>query len=74
MEKKISIWFVHEAWTGGVDHAWRGPRPVPGWGGSGNATTTDPQTGYSDASIKRVTAKNAIEYACRDLGGARAGR
>ena len=23
-------------------------------------TTTDPQTGYADASIKRVTAENAI--------------
>jgi pimeloyl-ACP methyl ester carboxylesterase len=32
-------------------------------------TTTDPQTGYADASIKRVTAENAIEYAYRDLGG-----
>jgi pimeloyl-ACP methyl ester carboxylesterase len=31
-------------------------------------TTTDPQTGYADASIKRVTAENAIEYASRDLG------
>jgi len=31
-------------------------------------TTTDPQTGYADASIKRVTAENAIEYAYRDLG------
>jgi pimeloyl-ACP methyl ester carboxylesterase len=31
-------------------------------------TTTDPQTGYAGASIKRVTAKNAIEYAYRDLG------
>jgi pimeloyl-ACP methyl ester carboxylesterase len=32
-------------------------------------TTTDPQTGYADASIKRVTGENAIEYAYRDLGG-----
>jgi pimeloyl-ACP methyl ester carboxylesterase len=31
-------------------------------------TTTGPQTGYADASIKRVTAENAIEYAYRDLG------
>jgi len=31
-------------------------------------TTTDPQTGYADASIERVTAENAIEYAYRDLG------
>jgi pimeloyl-ACP methyl ester carboxylesterase len=31
-------------------------------------TTTDPQTGYADASIKRVTGENAIEYAYRDLG------
>ena len=31
-------------------------------------TTTDPQTGYADASIKRVTAENAIEYAYRELG------
>jgi pimeloyl-ACP methyl ester carboxylesterase len=31
-------------------------------------TTTDPQTGYADASIKRVTAENAIEYAYRDRG------
>jgi pimeloyl-ACP methyl ester carboxylesterase len=31
-------------------------------------TTTDPQSGYADASIKRVTAENAIEYAYRDLG------
>jgi pimeloyl-ACP methyl ester carboxylesterase len=31
-------------------------------------TTTDQQTGYADASIKRVTAENAIEYAYRDLG------
>ena len=31
-------------------------------------TTTDPQTGYADASTKRVTAENAIEYAYRDLG------
>ncbi len=31
-------------------------------------TTTDSQTGYADASIKRVTAENAIEYAYRDLG------
>jgi pimeloyl-ACP methyl ester carboxylesterase len=31
-------------------------------------TTTDPQTGYADASIKRVTAENAIGYAYRDLG------
>ena len=31
-------------------------------------TTTDPQTGYADASIKRVTAENGIEYAYRDLG------
>jgi pimeloyl-ACP methyl ester carboxylesterase len=31
-------------------------------------TTTDPQTGYADASIKRVTAENAIEYAYRDFG------
>jgi pimeloyl-ACP methyl ester carboxylesterase len=31
-------------------------------------TTTDPQTGYADASTQRVTAENAIEYAYRDLG------
>jgi pimeloyl-ACP methyl ester carboxylesterase len=31
-------------------------------------TTTDPQTGDADASIKRVTAQNGIEYAYRDLG------
>jgi pimeloyl-ACP methyl ester carboxylesterase len=31
-------------------------------------TTTDLQTGYADASIERVTAENAIEYAYRDLG------
>src|SRR3989449_2712551 len=31
-------------------------------------TTTDPPTGYADASIKRVTAENSIEYAYRDLG------
>lgn len=31
-------------------------------------TRTDPQTGYGGASIKRVTAENAIEYAYRDLG------
>ena len=35
---------------------------------TGEQTTTDPQTGYADASIKRVTAENAIEYAYRDLG------
>jgi pimeloyl-ACP methyl ester carboxylesterase len=31
-------------------------------------TTTDSQTGYADASIKRVTAEYAIEYAYHDLG------
>jgi pimeloyl-ACP methyl ester carboxylesterase len=31
-------------------------------------TTTDSQTGYADASIKRVTAENAIEYAYHALG------
>jgi pimeloyl-ACP methyl ester carboxylesterase len=31
-------------------------------------TTTDSQTGYADASVKRVAAENAIEYAYRDLG------
>ena len=31
-------------------------------------TTTDPHTDYADASIKRVAAENAIEYAYRDLG------
>lgn len=31
-------------------------------------TTTDPHTDYADASIKRVTAENAIKYAYRDLG------
>jgi pimeloyl-ACP methyl ester carboxylesterase len=31
-------------------------------------TMTDPETGYADASIKRVTAGNAIEYAYRELG------
>jgi pimeloyl-ACP methyl ester carboxylesterase len=31
-------------------------------------TTTDPQIGYADAPIKRVTAENGIEYAYRDLG------
>src|SRR5207342_3500838 len=31
-------------------------------------TTTDLQTRYADASNKRVTAENAIEYAYRDLG------
>jgi pimeloyl-ACP methyl ester carboxylesterase len=30
--------------------------------------TTDRQPGYAGASIKRVTAENAIEYAYRDLG------
>ena len=30
--------------------------------------TTDPHTDYADASIKRVTAENSIEYAYRDLG------
>ena len=32
-------------------------------------TTTDSQTGYADASIKRVAAENGIEYVYRDLGG-----
>jgi pimeloyl-ACP methyl ester carboxylesterase len=31
-------------------------------------TTTDPHTDFADASIKRVAAENAIEYAYRDLG------
>jgi len=31
-------------------------------------TTTDQQSGYADASIKRVTAENVIDYAYRDLG------
>ena len=31
-------------------------------------TTTDPQTGYADASTKRVAAENAIGYAYRELG------
>src|SRR2546423_13609336 len=31
-------------------------------------TTTDPHTDYADASTKRVTAENSIEYAYRDLG------
>ena len=31
-------------------------------------TTTDPDADYADASIKRVTAENSIEYAYRDLG------
>jgi hypothetical protein len=31
-------------------------------------TTTDPRTRYADASIKRVTAENGIEYVYRDLG------
>jgi pimeloyl-ACP methyl ester carboxylesterase len=31
-------------------------------------TTTDSQTGYADASIKRVAAENGIEYVYRDLG------
>ena len=31
-------------------------------------TTADPPTGYADASIKRVTAENGIEYGYRDLG------
>jgi pimeloyl-ACP methyl ester carboxylesterase len=31
-------------------------------------TTTDPHIDYADASIKRVTAENSIEYAYRDLG------
>jgi pimeloyl-ACP methyl ester carboxylesterase len=31
-------------------------------------TTTELQAGYADASIERVTAENAIEYAYRDLG------
>ena len=31
-------------------------------------TPTDPETGYADASIKRVAAENGIEYAYRDLG------
>jgi pimeloyl-ACP methyl ester carboxylesterase len=30
--------------------------------------TIDPQTGYADASTRRVTAENGIEYAYRDLG------
>jgi pimeloyl-ACP methyl ester carboxylesterase len=33
-------------------------------------TTTDPHTDYTDASIRRVIAENAIEYAYRDLGAA----
>src|SRR2546428_4369128 len=32
-----------------------------------SATATTP-VGYADASIERVTAENAIEYAYRDLG------
>src|SRR5437867_5233753 len=31
-------------------------------------TTTDAPTTYADASTRRVTAGNAIEYAYRDLG------
>ena len=31
-------------------------------------TSTDGQSGYADASIKRVTAANGIEYAYRDVG------
>jgi pimeloyl-ACP methyl ester carboxylesterase len=31
-------------------------------------TATDTGTGYADASIKRVTAENGIEYVYRDLG------
>ena len=31
-------------------------------------TPANPQTGYADASIKRVAAENGIEYAYRDLG------
>jgi pimeloyl-ACP methyl ester carboxylesterase len=33
-----------------------------------NDTTSDPHTGYADASTHRVTAENGIEYAYRDLG------
>jgi pimeloyl-ACP methyl ester carboxylesterase len=33
-----------------------------------NDTTSDPLTGYADASTQRVTAENGIEYAYRDLG------
>jgi pimeloyl-ACP methyl ester carboxylesterase len=33
-----------------------------------NDTTSDPLTGYADASTHRVTAENGIEYAYRDLG------
>jgi pimeloyl-ACP methyl ester carboxylesterase len=33
-----------------------------------NDTTSDPLTGYADASTRRVTAENGIEYAYRDLG------
>jgi pimeloyl-ACP methyl ester carboxylesterase len=33
-----------------------------------NETTSDPSIVYADASIKRVTAENGIDYAYRDLG------
>jgi pimeloyl-ACP methyl ester carboxylesterase len=33
-----------------------------------NDATSDPLTGYADASTQRVTAENGIEYAYRDLG------
>jgi pimeloyl-ACP methyl ester carboxylesterase len=35
---------------------------------TGGQSTTDAQAGYADASIRRVTAGNGIEYAYHDLG------
>jgi len=35
---------------------------------TGEQTTVDAHAGYADASIKRVTAENGIEYAYRDVG------
>src|SRR6478752_2382770 len=35
---------------------------------TGDQPTTDAQSGYADASIRRVTAEDGIEYAYHDLG------
>jgi hypothetical protein len=35
---------------------------------TGGRSTTDAQSGYTDAPIRRVTAGNGIEYAYHDLG------
>jgi pimeloyl-ACP methyl ester carboxylesterase len=35
---------------------------------TGGQSTTDARAGYADASIRRVTAENGIEYAYHDLG------